>query len=77
MAETLKNVGNHFEYAGGHYEATVADDGTVIIKTMFKSVQKHTVTLTRDEWYRLAAWVAWAEGEWKKKEEPHYEPKPN
>ena len=65
MAETLKDVGTHFEYTGGHHEATVEDDGKVIIRTIFNSDQKHTVTLKRDEWYRLAAWVAWAEGDWK------------
>ena len=69
MVEILKNAGTHYVYSGGHYEATVEDDGSVIISTVFESKQqKHTVRLTRDEWYRLAAWVAWAEGEWKRGE---------
>ena len=72
MAEILNDVGKHDEWGKGHYEAAVRDDGTVTITTIFEGTsageQRPRVKLTRDEWYRLAAWVAWAEGEWKGKE---------
>ena len=70
MVETLENAGTHYVYSDGHYEATVEDDGSVAIVTVFETKQpKFTVKLTRDEWHRLVAWVAWAEAdnEWKKK----------
>ena len=72
MTEALNDVGKHDEYGKGHYEAAVWDDGTVTITTIFEgtSAGKQTprVKLTRDEWYRLATWVAWAEGARKRKE---------
>ncbi len=69
MAETLKDVGKHDEWGKGHYEATVDTNGDVIITTVFEGVgageQRPRVKLTRDAWRRLAAWVAWAQGDWK------------
>ncbi len=69
MTETLKDVGKHSgTYGDGHYEATVFDDGIVNITTILDNApQTYTVKLTRDEWYRLAAWVAWAEASWHRK----------
>jgi len=73
MAEVLKDVGTHDEWGKGHYEASVWQDGTVTITTIFEGTspgkQTPRVKLTPDEWHRLATWVAWAkaENEWKKK----------
>ena len=60
MADTL-NVGLHFVgQSFGQYVAAVADDGGVIIETIFSGTnQKHTVRLSCEEWDRLAAWVEW------------------
>jgi hypothetical protein len=65
--ESLKDVGKHDgTWGNGHYEATVYDDGKVIIKTILDDANHtYTVSLTAGEWNRLATWVKWASGEWK------------
>jgi len=62
--ETLKNVARHSgTWGNGHYEATVQDNGNVVITTILDNAnQSYTVALTRDEWRRLAGWVEWAQG---------------
>lgn len=68
--ETLKDVASYSGKLGkGHYEATVNDDGSVVMSTIIDgSPETHEVKLTRGEWERLATWVVWAqtELEWKK-----------
>ena len=59
MADTL-NVGRHLAYSSGYYEATVSNDGGVIIETKFHDTpQKHTVSVSRERWDRLVAWIEW------------------
>jgi hypothetical protein len=63
--ETLNNVGKHSEHSSGHYEATVLDDGMVVLTTIFDDgKQTHKVRLKHGEWERLATWVAWAQADW-------------
>lgn len=65
MEDILKDVGQHVgTWGNGHYEATVRDDGGVVISTILDNAQhRYTVSLSRAEWDRLAAWVEW---QWKK-----------
>jgi len=67
MAETLKDVGQHKgSWGNGHYEATVYENGAVVITTILDNAQQtYTVSLSKEQWKRLATWVAWAQGEWK------------
>jgi len=61
MSGTLKDVGKHIgTYGDGHYEATVLDDGSVKVTTIFDDPKKSgefTVYLSRVAWDRLAKWV--------------------
>jgi len=61
MTDTLKDVGRHIgTYGNGHYEATVQDDGSVIITTILDNAEHtYTVNLSEAEWDRLVAWVKW------------------
>ena len=66
MTETLKDVGPHhgtglYTYSGdGHYEATLENDGSIKITTVFDVGQSRpAVTLSSDRWNRLVAWVEW------------------
>ena len=68
MTETLKDVGRHIgTYGLGHYKATVKDNDSVEIYTIFDDPNKKggaTVCLDRAHWDRLAKWVEfqWAAG---------------
>ncbi len=68
MKRTLEDVGRHIGSTGnGHYEATVGDDDSVEVTTVFDDPEKrgvNTVYLKRAEWDRLAKWVEfqWADG---------------
>lgn len=61
MADNLKDAGQHIgTYGNGHYEATVQDDGSVIITTILDNAEHtYTVNLSQPEWNRLVAWVEW------------------
>ena len=61
MADTLTDVGQHIgTWGNGHYEATIQDDGSVIITTILDNApHTYTVNLSRSEWERLVAWVEW------------------
>lgn len=61
MAESLKDVGKHKgTWSDGHYEATVRQDGRVVITTIFDSARHvYTVSLSPSQWDRLVAWVEW------------------
>lgn len=64
MAETLPDVGSHSGvgyYSGpGHYEATVDDEGDVVIKTILDGAgPTYAVSLPSAKWDRLVAWVEW------------------
>ncbi len=66
MGECLKDVGIHhgtgiYTYSGdGHYEATIEDDGSVKITTVYDAGQhRPAVTLPPERWDRLVAWVEW------------------
>lgn len=61
MTDTLKDVGQHIgTWGNGHYEATIGDDGNVIITTILDDAQHtYTVNLSHAEWDRLVAWVEW------------------
>jgi hypothetical protein len=60
MPDTLE-VGRHVgSWGDGKYIATVTDNGTVTLNTVYdKANQKATVSLSHDEWERLVAWVNW------------------
>lgn len=65
MADILRDVGQHpgspYSVDGaGHYEATVENDGSVTITTVFKkSGDRPVVTLSCEQWDRLVAWIEW------------------
>ena len=61
MTGSLKDVGEHRgTYGDGHYEATVHENGGVVITTVFDSAQQvHSVHLSSRGWDRLVAWVEW------------------
>lgn len=50
-----------YTYSGdGHYEATIEDDGSIKIATVYnEGKQSPVVTLSPDRWDRLVAWVEW------------------
>lgn len=66
MTEFLKDAGKHSgTFGDGHYEVSVQNDGSVVINTILDNAkQVYTVTLNRQQWSRLASWVAWAQTNW-------------